>query len=310
MFDVCGHQTANYIQSPDFRRVRNEADPEKWLPGDPFGPATAPFDEKDIQTIRRWLKEAELAVQVDYVRSGGAGYSYLVRDYDSFEDLVLTKREPVPPSWASVFDVYCGPHFTLQGIVDESFIGRTEAAFPDPGNLWIIDPRPVYPERIGFHEGADSVEEVSSVLRGLIGEYVAVGPYPGDESRSLGRCPSWKGASETLLSPPLAVAPARSRRRWPLISGAPCGRANPPPYTLPIDALRPFARDLIAGRNHELRFRSEMWIGISIPEQPMAYPITRGGPPPPLKQTVRHDPPTTFLRRTGGTRYCSAPSTI
>jgi hypothetical protein len=64
MFDVCGHQTANYIHSPDLRLVRNEADPEKWLPGDPFGPATAPFDEKDIQTVRRWLKEAELAVQL------------------------------------------------------------------------------------------------------------------------------------------------------------------------------------------------------------------------------------------------------
>jgi hypothetical protein len=75
MFDVCGHQTANYIHSPDFRRVRNEPDPDKWLPGDPFGPATAPFDEKDIQTVRRWLKEAEVAVQVDYVRSGGAGDS-------------------------------------------------------------------------------------------------------------------------------------------------------------------------------------------------------------------------------------------
>jgi hypothetical protein len=182
MFDVCGHQTANYIHSPDLRRVRNEVDPEKWLPGDPFGPGTPPFDEKDIQTVRRWLKEAEVAVQVDYVRSGGAGYSYLVRGYDSFEDLVLTKREPVPPSQASVFDVYCGPHFTLRGVVDESFIGRTEAAFPDPGNLWIIDPRSVYPERIGFHEIADSVEEVRSVLRGLVGEYVAVGPYPGDET--------------------------------------------------------------------------------------------------------------------------------
>jgi hypothetical protein len=29
---------------------------------------------------------------------------------------------------------------------------------------------------------ADSVEEVRSVLRGLVGEYVAVGPYPGDET--------------------------------------------------------------------------------------------------------------------------------
>ena len=182
MFDVCGHQTANFIHSPDFRRVRNEADPDKWLPGDPFGPATAPFDEKDIQTVRRWLKEAEVAVNVDYVRfGGGAGDRYLVRDYDSFEDLVLTKREPVPPSQASVFDVYCGPHFTLRGIVDESFINRTQAEFPEPGNLWIIDPRPVYPEKIGFHEGADSVEEVSSVLRGLIGEYIAVGPYPDAE---------------------------------------------------------------------------------------------------------------------------------
>ncbi len=162
--------------------MRNEADPDKWLPGDPFGPATAPFDEKDIQTVRRWLKEAEVAVNVDYVRfGGGAGDWYLVRDYDSFEDLVLTKREPVPPSQASVFDVYCGPHFTLRGIVDESFINRTQAEFPEPGNLWIIDPRSVYPERFGFHEGADSVEEVSSVLRGLIGEYVAVGPYPDAE---------------------------------------------------------------------------------------------------------------------------------
>ena len=183
VFDVCGAQSANYTHSPNLRRAgdRNEADPEKWLPGDPFGPATPPFDEKDIQTVRRWLKEAEVAVQVDYVRSGGAGDSYLVRDFDSFEDLVLTKREPVARTQASVFDVYCGPHFTLRGIVDESFIARTEAEFPDPGNLWIIDPRLVYPEKIGFHEGADSVEEVSSVLRGLMGEYVAVGPYPGAE---------------------------------------------------------------------------------------------------------------------------------
>jgi hypothetical protein len=150
VFDVCGHQSANYTHSPNFRRVRIEADPEKWLPGDPFGPATASFDEKDIQTVRRWLKEGEVAVQVDYVRSGGAGDSYLVRDYDSFEDLVLTKREPVPGSQASRFDIYCGPHFTLRGIVDESFIGRTEAEFPEPGNLWIIDPRSVYPEKIGF----------------------------------------------------------------------------------------------------------------------------------------------------------------
>jgi hypothetical protein len=180
MFDVCGHHSANYIYSPDLRRVRNEPDPEKWLIGDPYGPATAPFDEEDIQTVRRWLKEAEVAVQVDYVRSGGAGYSYLVRDYDSFEDLVLTKREYVPPSLASVFDVYCGPHFTLRGIVDESFIGQTEATFPEPSYLWIIDPRPVYPESIRLHELADSLEEVRSVLRGLIREYVAVGPYPGD----------------------------------------------------------------------------------------------------------------------------------
>jgi hypothetical protein len=97
-------------------------------------------------------------------------------------DLVLTKREPVPGSLASRFDVYCGPHFTLRGIVDESFIARTEAEFPEPYNLWIIDPGSVYPERIGLHEGAaDSVEEVRSVLSGLVGEYVAVGPYPGDE---------------------------------------------------------------------------------------------------------------------------------
>lgn len=39
----------------------------------------------------------------------------------------------------------------------------------------------MYPDEIGFHELADSVQELSSVLRGLIGEYVAVGPYPGDE---------------------------------------------------------------------------------------------------------------------------------
>jgi hypothetical protein len=181
MFDVCGHQTANYIHSPDLRRVRNEADPDKWLPGDPFGPGIPPFDEKDIQTVRRWLKEAEVAVQVDYVRSGGAGDHYLVRDFDSFEDLVLTKREPVSPSWASVFDVYCGPHFTLRGIVDESFISRTETEFPEPDNLWIIDPRSVYPKRIRLHELAYSVEEVTSVLGGLVGEYVAVGLYPGDE---------------------------------------------------------------------------------------------------------------------------------
>jgi hypothetical protein len=182
-FDVCGHQAGNFTHSPDLRRAgdRHEADPEKWLPGDPFGPAIPPFDEKDLQTVRRWLEKAELVVQVDYVRSGGAGGNYLVRDFDSFEDLVLTKREPAPQGLASVFDVYCGPHFTLRGVVDESFIGRTEAEFPEPGNLWIIDPRSVYPDRIGFHELTDSVEEVSSVLRGLLGEYVAVGPYPGDE---------------------------------------------------------------------------------------------------------------------------------
>jgi hypothetical protein len=182
-FDVCGHQSANYTHSPNFRRVRNEPDPEKWLPGDPFGPGIPPFDEKDIQTVKQWLKEAELVVQVEHVRSGGAADKrYLVRDFDSFKDLVLTKREPVPGSLASRFDVYCGPHFTLRGIVDESFIARTEAEFPEPYNLWIIDPRSVYPERIGLHEGAaDSVEEVRSVLSGLVGEYVAVGPYPGDE---------------------------------------------------------------------------------------------------------------------------------
>lgn len=183
-FDVCGHSTGNFTHHPNLQRAgdRNEADPEKWLVGDPFGPAIPPFDEKDIQTVKRWLKEAELAVQVDYVRlGGGAGDWYLVRDYDSFEDLVLTKREPIPPSQASRFDVYCGPHFTLRGIVDQSFIGRTEAAFSEPGNLWIIDPRSVYPEKIGFHQGADWVEEVSSILRGLVGEYVAVGRYPGDE---------------------------------------------------------------------------------------------------------------------------------
>jgi hypothetical protein len=182
-FDVCGHQSANYAHGGNFRRVRNETDSEKWLPGDPFGPAIPPFDEKDIQTVREWLKESELVVQVEHVRSGGAADKrYLVRDLDSFEDLVLTKREPVPGSHASRFDVYCGPHFTLRGIVDESFIARTEAEFPDPDKLWIIDPRFVYPERIGLHEGAaDSVEEVRSVLSGLIGEYVAVGPYPGDE---------------------------------------------------------------------------------------------------------------------------------
>jgi hypothetical protein len=186
-FDVCGHSTGNFTHHPNLRRAgdRNEADPEKWLVGDPFGPAIPPFDEKDIQTVVHWLKEAQVAVQVDYVHSGGAGGAgdrYLVRDFDSFEDLVLTKREPVPRSHASRFDVYCGPHFTLRGIVDESFIGRAEAEFPEPYNLWIIDPRSVYPERIGLHEGAaDSVEEVSSILRGLVGEYVAVGPYPGDE---------------------------------------------------------------------------------------------------------------------------------
>jgi hypothetical protein len=139
-----------------------------------------PFDENDIHAVKRWLKEAEVAVQVDYVRSGGAGDSYLVRDFDSFEELVLTRREPVPPSQASVFDVYCGPHFTLRGFVDESFIRRTETQFPEPHDLWIIDPMSVYPESIGLHELADSVQEVNSVLRGLVGEYVAVGPYPGD----------------------------------------------------------------------------------------------------------------------------------
>lgn len=182
-WDYVGHITGDFTHSPEVRRVggRNEPDPEKWLPGDPFGPGTPPFDEKDIQTVKRWLKEAEVAVQVDYVHSGSAGDGYLVRDFDSFEDLVLSKREPVPPSKASVFDVYCGPHFTLRGIVDESFIGRTLAEFPNPHNLWIINPRSVFPETIGLHEPADSVEEVSSVLRGLVGEYVAVGPYPGDE---------------------------------------------------------------------------------------------------------------------------------
>jgi hypothetical protein len=74
-FDVCGHQSANYTYGSDLRRAgdRHEADSEKWLPGDPFGPAIPPFDDRDLQTVRRWLKEAELAVQVDYVRSGGAG---------------------------------------------------------------------------------------------------------------------------------------------------------------------------------------------------------------------------------------------
>jgi hypothetical protein len=182
-FDVCGHSTGNFTHHPNLQRAgdRNEADPEKSLVGDPFGPAIPPFDERDLKTVRQWLKEAEMAVQVDYVRSGGTGCSYLVRDYDSFEDLVLNKREPAPRGLASVFDVYRGPHFTLRGIVDESFIARTEAEFPEPHNLWIIDPRSVYPEEIGSHELADSVQELSSVLRGLIGEYVAVGPYPGDE---------------------------------------------------------------------------------------------------------------------------------
>jgi hypothetical protein len=178
-FDVRGHSTGNFTHHPYLQRVgdRNEADPEKWLVGDPFGPAIPPFDERDLQTVRPWLKEAELSVQVDYGRSGGAGDSYLVRDYHSFEDLVLNKREPAPRGLASVFDVYRGPHFTLRGIVDESFIARTEAEFPEPYNLWIIDPRSVYPEEIGLHELADSVQELSTVLRGLIGEYVAVGLY-------------------------------------------------------------------------------------------------------------------------------------
>ena len=57
-----------------------------------------------------------------------------------------------------------------------------ETEFPEPDNLWIIDPRSVYPKRIGFHELANSVEEVTSVLRGLVGKYIAVGPYPGDEN--------------------------------------------------------------------------------------------------------------------------------
>lgn len=141
-----------------------------------------PFEENDIQTVRRWLKEAEVAVQVDYVHSGAAGDSFLVRDFDSFKDLILTERESVPRSHASRFDVYCGPHFTIRGIVDESFIRRTGAEFPEPHDLWIIDPGSVYPERIRLHELADSVEEMSSVLTGLVGEYVAVGPYPGDEN--------------------------------------------------------------------------------------------------------------------------------
>src|SRR4029450_8069093 len=50
-FDVCGHQSANYAHGGNLRRVRNETDPKKWLPGDPFGPAIPPFDEKDIQTV-------------------------------------------------------------------------------------------------------------------------------------------------------------------------------------------------------------------------------------------------------------------
>jgi hypothetical protein len=50
----------------------------------------------------------------------------------------------------------------------------------------------------------------------------------------------------------------------------------------PRDALRAPARDLIAGWEHELRFRSEMWTRTPIPERPMANPITwrtgyRGG---------------------------------
>ena len=137
------------------------------------------------------------------------GDQYLVRDFDSFEDLVLTKREPAPGSLASVFDVYCGPHFTLRGMVDESFIARTEAEFPEPYILWIIDPRSVYPEEIGFHELADSVQELSSVLRGPIGEYAAVGPYPGDEKDEV-----WDADH-----PGRALRKRYFQRRWQRFSG-------------------------------------------------------------------------------------------
>ena len=51
------------------------------------------------------------------------------------EDLVLTKREPVPPSHASRFDVYCGPHstdtdvLTSRRTLDGSDVGSAMSAF-------------------------------------------------------------------------------------------------------------------------------------------------------------------------------------
>ena len=198
---------------------RPNANPE---PSDPMGWVSADGTSlADSSTSTRglphdWIRDsgarqAELVVQVDHVRSVGAvGDRYLVRDFDSFKDLVLTKREPAPRGLASRFDVYSGPYFTLRGIVDESFINRTEAEFPEPYNLWIIDPRSVYPERIGLHEGvADSIEEVRSVLRGLVGEYVAVGPYPGDE----------KGEVWDADHPGRALRNRYFQRRWKGFSG-------------------------------------------------------------------------------------------
>jgi hypothetical protein len=41
-WDNCGHDSGSFVDNSDVRRVgnRNEPDPEKWLPGDPFGPAS------------------------------------------------------------------------------------------------------------------------------------------------------------------------------------------------------------------------------------------------------------------------------
>jgi hypothetical protein len=40
VWDYCGGDTGHFTTIPYVRRVgdRNEPDPEKWLPGDPFGP--------------------------------------------------------------------------------------------------------------------------------------------------------------------------------------------------------------------------------------------------------------------------------
>jgi hypothetical protein len=42
VWDYCGNDTGDFTTMPYVRRVgdRNEPDPEKWLPGDPYGPAS------------------------------------------------------------------------------------------------------------------------------------------------------------------------------------------------------------------------------------------------------------------------------